>query len=107
MGIDMIYVCMWLVACGWWGFAFCLLVGVVAFLTAPVPFIARSPSFGNVLFRLFIVVLLPCSQSKGGGGVLVGGELAEVAEFPFSSALGVEEAAVGNCITARLQFAAL
>ena len=38
---------------------------------------------------------------------MVGGELAEVAEFPFSSALGVEEAAVGNCITARLQFAAL
>ena len=65
MGIDMIYVCMWLVACGWWGFAFGLLVGVVAFLTAPVPFIARSPSFGNVLFRVFIVVLLPCSQSKG------------------------------------------
>jgi hypothetical protein len=33
---------------------------------------------------------------------VAGGGLSEVFESPFSSALGVEEAAVANCASARL-----
>ena len=69
MGIDMIYVCMWLVACGWWGFAFGLLVGVVAFLTElqfPSSLEAHPLETSSSGYSLLYCSLAP-SQKVGGG----------------------------------------